>query len=82
MLGPYPAVKRFMTKLVPLSWYNSLLPRYGLVLELGADGSVLDSLHDPNGSLTWAVSDVFQHAGRTYLGNTDLPFLPVLEHWS
>ena len=59
-----------------------LLPRYGLVLELDGEGEVLGSLHDPTGSLTWAVSDVFSHQGRLYLGSTDLPFLPVLEDWS
>ncbi|XP_061106685.1 adipocyte plasma membrane-associated protein [Conger conger] len=79
LIGPYPAIKRLMTKVVPLGWYSALLPRYGLVLELGQDGEVLGSLHDPDGSLTWAVSDVFQHGGRVYLGNTELPFLPVLE---
>ncbi|XP_029604259.1 adipocyte plasma membrane-associated protein isoform X3 [Salmo trutta] len=82
LIGPYPAVKRFLAKVVPLSWYNMLLPRYGLVLELDAEGEVVGSLHDPTGSLTWAVSDVFAHQGRLYLGSTDLPFLPVLEDWS
>ncbi|XP_031676690.1 adipocyte plasma membrane-associated protein [Oncorhynchus kisutch] len=81
LIGPYPAVKRFLAKVVPLSWYNMLLPRYGLVLELDGEGEVLGSLHDPTGSLTWAVSDVFSHQGRLYLGSTDLPFLPVLEDW-
>uniref|UniRef100_A0A3B3E304 Zgc:194209 n=1 Tax=Oryzias melastigma TaxID=30732 RepID=A0A3B3E304_ORYME len=78
-IAPYPAVKRFLAKVVPLSWYNVLLPRYALVLELGLDCRIVGSLHDPEGRLTWAVSDVFQHRGRTYLGSTDLPFLPVLE---
>lgn len=66
-------------QVVPLSWYNLMLPRYALVLELGPHGQVVGSLHDPEGQLTWAISDVFQHRGRTYLGSTDLPFLPVLE---
>lgn len=66
-------------QVVPLSWYNLLLPRYALVLELGPEGHIVGSLHDPEGRLTWAISDVFQHRGRTYLGSTDLPFLPVLE---
>ncbi|KAK7149922.1 hypothetical protein R3I94_009289 [Phoxinus phoxinus] len=82
LIGPYPALKRFIVKLIPLSWYNVLLPKYGLVLELGPDGEVIDSLHDPTGSLTWAVSDVFQQGAHYYLGSTDLPFLPVLEEWS
>ncbi|XP_053718184.1 adipocyte plasma membrane-associated protein [Synchiropus splendidus] len=79
MIAPYPAVKRFLAKVIPLSWYNILLPRYALVLELGLDGELVGSLHDPEGRLTWAISDVFQHRGRTYLGSTDLPFLPVIE---
>ncbi|XP_012708873.2 adipocyte plasma membrane-associated protein [Fundulus heteroclitus] len=81
LIAPYPAVKRFLAKVVPLSWYNLLLPRYALVLELGEDGQIVGTLHDPEGRLTWAISDVFQHRGRTYLGSTDLPFLPVLEVW-
>ncbi|XP_028809935.1 adipocyte plasma membrane-associated protein isoform X1 [Denticeps clupeoides] len=81
LIGPFPAIKRLMTKLIPLSWYNLLLPMYGLILELSPEGEILDSLHDPNGSLTWTISDVFQHGGLYYLGNTDLPFLPVLEDW-
>ncbi|XP_061571300.1 adipocyte plasma membrane-associated protein [Cololabis saira] len=79
MIAPYPAVKRLLAKVVPLTWYNLLLPRYALVLELGLDGQLVGTLHDPEGRLTWAISDVFQHHGRTYLGNTDLPFLPVLD---
>lgn len=66
-------------QVVPLSWYDFLLPRYALALELGPDGGLVGSLHDSEGRLTWAISDVFQHRGRTYLGSTDLPFLPVLE---
>ncbi|XP_074554132.1 adipocyte plasma membrane-associated protein [Halichoeres trimaculatus] len=81
LIAPYPAVKRFLAKVIPLSWYNVLLPRYALVLELGLDGQIVSTLHDPEGRLTWAISDVFQHRGRTYLGSTDLPFLPILEEW-
>ncbi|KAI3366604.1 hypothetical protein L3Q82_009289 [Scortum barcoo] len=81
LIAPYPAVKRFLAKVIPLSWYGLLLPRYALVLELGPDGEIVGTLHDPEGQLTWAISDVFQHRGRTYLGSTDLPFLPVLERW-
>uniref|UniRef100_A0A1A8KF69 Strictosidine synthase conserved region domain-containing protein n=1 Tax=Nothobranchius kuhntae TaxID=321403 RepID=A0A1A8KF69_NOTKU len=81
MLAPYPKVKSFLVKVMPLSWFNLMLPYYGLVLELGPNGEIVRTLHDPEGRLTWAVSDVFQHRGRTYLGSTDLPFLPVLEGW-
>lgn len=72
-------MKCFCLQVIPLSWYRVLLPRYALVLELGSDGRLVGSLQDPEARLTWAISDVFQHRGRTYLGSTDLPFLPVLE---
>jgi len=81
LIAPYPAVKRFLAKVIPLGWYNALLPRYALVLELGLDGQLVATHHDPSGGLTWAISDVFQHRDRTYFGSTDLPFLPVLESW-
>uniref|UniRef100_A0A3B1JSJ4 Zgc:194209 n=1 Tax=Astyanax mexicanus TaxID=7994 RepID=A0A3B1JSJ4_ASTMX len=80
LLAPYPALKCFVV--IPLGWYDALLPSYGLVLELGPDRQLLDSLHDPTGTLTWAISDVFQQRGIYYLGNTDLPFLAVLDQWS
>ncbi|KAI4904623.1 hypothetical protein NFI96_014605 [Prochilodus magdalenae] len=82
LLGPYPALKRFVARIIPLRWYDALLPSYGLLLELGPDGELLDSLHDPTGTLTWAISDVFQQGELYYLGSTDLPFLAVLEQWS
>ncbi|KAJ3612397.1 hypothetical protein NHX12_020673 [Muraenolepis orangiensis] len=82
MMAPYPAVKRFLAKVVPLSWYDVLLPRHALVLELALDGGLRGSLHDPDGTLTQAVSDVFQSpGGRTYLGSTDQPYLAVLDEW-
>ncbi|KAF3859367.1 hypothetical protein F7725_021766 [Dissostichus mawsoni] len=76
MIAPYPAVKRFLAKVIPLSWYRVLLPRYALVLELGSDGGLVGSLQDPEARLTWAISDVFQHRGRTYLGSTTCPSCP------
>ncbi|KAM3926102.1 adipocyte plasma membrane-associated protein-like [Leptodactylus fuscus] len=77
-IAPYPALKRFIVKMTPLSAYNILLKKHGLFLELNANGEIIDSFHDPDGSVTWAISDVFEHQGKLYLGNTDLPFLVVL----
>ncbi|KAG7232647.1 hypothetical protein INR49_008269 [Caranx melampygus] len=78
-----PRFRKFMPPFLDMiaPCYNLLLPRYALVLELGPDAELVGTHHDPEGRLTWAISDVFQHRGRTYLGSTDLPFLPVLEEW-
>ncbi|CAL8279690.1 unnamed protein product [Gadus morhua 'NCC'] len=82
-IAPYPALKRFLAKVVPLGWYNVLLPRHAMVLELALDGRLQGSHHDPDGTVTRAVSDVFQNprGGRTYLGSTDQPYLVVVDGW-
>uniref|UniRef100_A0A8C5WI28 Strictosidine synthase conserved region domain-containing protein n=1 Tax=Leptobrachium leishanense TaxID=445787 RepID=A0A8C5WI28_9ANUR len=77
-IAPYPALKRFIVKVTPLSFYSVLLRRHGLFLEVNEQGDVIDSFHDTDGRVTWVISDVFEHQGTLYLGNTDLPFLVVL----
>ncbi|KAM4677416.1 adipocyte plasma membrane-associated protein-like [Discoglossus pictus] len=77
-IAPYPALKRFIVKVIPLSLYSILLRKHGLFLEISDGGEILASFHDPDGSVTWAISDVFEHQEKLYLGNTDLPFLVVL----
>ncbi|XP_069048133.1 adipocyte plasma membrane-associated protein isoform X2 [Lepisosteus oculatus] len=79
LIGPHPALKRFIAKVTPLEFFSVLLRKHGLALELSGAGEVRRSLHDPDGAVTWAVSDAFEHRGRLYLGNTDLPFLAVLD---
>ncbi|XP_053321066.1 adipocyte plasma membrane-associated protein-like [Spea bombifrons] len=74
----HPTLKRFIVKVFPLSFYNVLLRKHGLFLEVSNQGEILESFHDPDGSVTWAISDVFEHHGKLYLGNTDLPFLVIL----
>ncbi|XP_040200009.1 adipocyte plasma membrane-associated protein-like [Rana temporaria] len=77
-IAPYPALKRFIVKVTPLAAYSFLLKKHGLFLEVNQNGEIVDSFHDPDGSVTWAISDVYEHQGQLYLGNTDLPFLVVL----
>ncbi|KAG8439636.1 hypothetical protein GDO86_005713 [Hymenochirus boettgeri] len=78
IIAPYPALKRIIVKVTPLWFYSILLKKHGLFLEVGDNGEILSSSHDPDGNVTWAISDVFEHQGKLYLGNTDLPFLVVL----
>ncbi|XP_072002737.1 adipocyte plasma membrane-associated protein-like isoform X1 [Engystomops pustulosus] len=77
-IAPYPALKKSIVKITPLWAYSILLKKHGLFLELNEYGEIVDSFHDPDGSVTWAISDVYEHQGKLYLGNTDLPFLVVL----
>uniref|UniRef100_A0A8C3JZ36 Strictosidine synthase conserved region domain-containing protein n=1 Tax=Calidris pygmaea TaxID=425635 RepID=A0A8C3JZ36_9CHAR len=76
VLGPYPFLKRFIAK---VTFTVIFLHKHGLFLEINNKGDIVASFHDPDGSVTWAVSDVFEHDGKVYLGNTELPFLVVLQ---
>ena len=51
---------------------------YGLVVELNEDGKIIRSLHDPNGTLYTAVSEVAEDAGRLYIGSFNKNFVGVL----
>ncbi|XP_041444565.1 adipocyte plasma membrane-associated protein-like, partial [Xenopus laevis] len=77
-IAPYPVLKRLIVKVIPLSLYSILLRKHGLFLEVGDDGKILASFHDPDGTVTWAISDVFEHGENLYIGNTELPFLVIL----
>ncbi|XP_062440175.1 adipocyte plasma membrane-associated protein-like isoform X2 [Rhea pennata] len=78
-LGPYPFLKRFIAKVTPLSFYSIFLHKHGLYLEINDKGDIVESFHDPDGSVTWTISDVFEHNGKVYLGNTELPFLVMIQ---
>ena len=68
--------------LAPRPWARSLLVRlpralwpkpepYGLVLELGADGRILRSLHDAGGRRVSQVTTAREHDGWLYLGTLE-----------
>lgn len=72
-LHPHPWLKRQLAKLPRALWPKPA--PYGLALELGADGRVLGSLHDPGGERVrqvTSVEPVAETAGTAlYLGNLD-----------
>lgn len=68
-LHPYPFLKEQLAKLgqerLRAVAANN---RYGLVVQLGAEGDVLRSLHDPEGRL-YNLSTAVPHKGHLYLGS-------------
>lgn len=50
-LGPYPTVRYYLVKLVPLELLYRILPRYGLVLAVNSEGKITKSLHDPGNNV-------------------------------
>lgn len=73
LLAPWPMLRDLVAWL-PLSVTASLLPKYGLVAELGADGEVLQYLHDPSGA-AHQLSGADVHGGYLWLGSWKLPFV-------
>ena len=53
----------------------SMIPQYGLLVELDKNGKVISTLHDPTGKQVPAVSEAEEKDGVLYLGSYDLPFL-------
>jgi YD repeat-containing protein len=72
-LGPHPLLKKMVARLP-----EALRPkpvRYGLAIELDADGKPLRSVHDPSGARIGTVTSVEEVAGALYLGTLHEPYL-------
>ncbi|MEM7355909.1 MAG: SMP-30/gluconolactonase/LRE family protein [Acidobacteriota bacterium] len=68
-LHPRPWLKRQLAKL-PHSWWPKPAP-YGLVLEVGEDGRIRRSLHDPTGERVPLITSAEEVGDVLYLGNLD-----------
>ena len=73
--APYPWVKRIMAKTLHKFTIASMMPAYGLVLELNGEGQIINSLHDQNGTTLPLTSEVREYEGHLYFGSYFLPFL-------
>lgn len=85
--GPSPALKilqypvlRFLcawlVKFLPGHW---LIPPWGGVVKVDADGRVLESYFDVDGKIINSISSVREHRGRLYLGNVRNDYIGVVE---
>ena len=63
-LQPKPFLKNIITML-PKSWWVRPA-RYGLVIKMDENGSVVESLHDPTGNLSF-ITNAVEHDGYLYL---------------
>ena len=60
--------------------FESFVPKYGLLLKLDYYGDILESYHDPDGSVISHISEVFEDAaeGILYLGSFKNKFIGKL----
>jgi sugar lactone lactonase YvrE len=68
-LHPRPWAKSMLAKLPLALWPKPA--RYGLVLEVGEDGKILRSFHDPGGRRIHQVTTARENSGQLYLGNLE-----------
>ncbi|XP_025105912.1 adipocyte plasma membrane-associated protein-like isoform X2 [Pomacea canaliculata] len=73
--APRPWVRSLITKFLSQNLMMSLLPKYGLLLEVDKEGRIIKSFHDPTGETVPSVSEAEEHNGVLYLGSYYLPFL-------
>jgi sugar lactone lactonase YvrE len=74
--GPRPFLRKVMMRL-PKSMQPAPI-RYGLVVEVSADGEVVRSLHDPSGDVAF-VTSVMERGQELYLGSHLMGSIAVIE---
>ncbi|XP_046359290.2 adipocyte plasma membrane-associated protein-like isoform X1 [Haliotis rufescens] len=75
IIAPYPALKRLMTKVTPLAFYDIFLPKHSLLLEVNSQGHIMASHHDPGSKVVPAISEGFEANGQVYIGHFRIPFI-------
>ena len=68
-----------MAKLFHRFSIGRMVPKYGMIIELDAQGNIISSMHDQTASTFPAVSEVQEKDGVLYIGSYFLPFLGRLE---
>ncbi|GFR58386.1 adipocyte plasma membrane-associated protein [Elysia marginata] len=81
LVGPYPVVKRIITKLIPAPLFDVFLPKHAILLEISDNGHIVTSHHDPGASTLIAISEAFQHGDNIYIGHFKVPFVGHLKDY-
>jgi len=74
--APWPFLRKVMMRLPKFLQPAPL--RYGLVVEVGADGGILRSLHDPSGEVAF-VTSVMERGQELFLGSHLLGSIAAVE---
>jgi len=78
-LGPYPRIRNLLAKITPSKSIAQLmhrfLPRYGLIVQVDANGKYVSSLHDPTGKKVPSVSEIHDDGTALYLGSYHSHFI-------
>lgn len=78
LIGPYPAIKRFLTKLTPLKVFDIFMPKHSIILEINRHGEIISSLHDPGAKVISASGEGFEFNNTLYIGSFWTPYIGML----
>lgn len=56
-----------------------IIPKHGLIVEIDADGAIVQSFHDEGGDVTYATSHVLDLGEKLLIGSYFAPFLLELK---
>ncbi|XP_064392357.1 adipocyte plasma membrane-associated protein-like isoform X2 [Halichondria panicea] len=75
-----PIFRKFLSKwLFMVTLLEMVLPQHSMILELSANGTIVQSLHDYGGDVTRATSHVLDLGDKLLIGSYSAPFLLNLQ---
>ncbi|XP_072170176.1 adipocyte plasma membrane-associated protein-like [Diadema setosum] len=76
LLAPRPHLRKIMAKFVDPARLIPYIPRYGLAIEVSAEGDIIQSLHDPSGDVVSSTSEILDiNDTTTLVGSFHAPYL-------
>ncbi|XP_022302860.2 adipocyte plasma membrane-associated protein-like [Crassostrea virginica] len=78
LIGPYPAIKRFLTKITPLRVFDIFMPKHSIILEISSNGDIVTSLHDHGARVISASGEGFEFNNTLYIGSFWTPYIGML----
>ncbi|XP_013399873.1 adipocyte plasma membrane-associated protein [Lingula anatina] len=78
LTAPFPGLKRFIAKVTPLRLYDYFISKRAMFIEIDQNGEIVQSFHDPDGSVIGYVAEAFPHDGKIFLGHFSQPYIGVL----
>ncbi|XP_048739183.1 adipocyte plasma membrane-associated protein-like isoform X2 [Ostrea edulis] len=78
LIGPYPSIKRFLTKITPLRVFDIFMPKHSIILEIDMDGNIVNSLHDHGAKVIRSSGEGFEFNNTLYIGSFWTPYIGML----
>lgn len=83
-LGAYPLLRQILLDIVPSDWWikyiHMVQPPHAMIIQLNAQGEIMQSLHDTKGKYIRDVSQISQSGDYLYLGSFRSDYIARLRY--